>query len=122
MATLRVKLLTENATVPTRGSEQAAGWDLYAAEPVIVTGRGKAIIPTDIAVAIAPNHYGRVVRVSTSGLKHSGPCQNCLNTIRQVGIKKIVFSDNDGCFEMYNTSLYSTNHQSSGFRHMHKIQ
>ena len=60
MTTLRVKLLSENATVPSRGSEQAAGWDLYAAEPVVVPGRGKAIIPTDIAVAIATNHYGRI--------------------------------------------------------------
>lgn len=60
MTTLRVKLLSENATVPTRGSDQAAGWDLYAAEDVIVPARGKAIIPTDIAVAIATKHYGRI--------------------------------------------------------------
>tara|TARA_B100000963_G_C22438481_1_gene585425 strand:- start:192 stop:620 length:429 start_codon:yes stop_codon:yes gene_type:complete len=60
MTTLRVKLLSENATVPTRGSDQSAGWDLYAADDVIVPARGKAIISTDIAVAISTNYYGRI--------------------------------------------------------------
>ena len=57
---MRVKLLSENATVPTRGSNESAGWDLYAAEDTIVPARGKAIIATDIAVAITTGYYGRI--------------------------------------------------------------
>ena len=57
---MRVKLLSENATVPTRGSNESAGWDLYAAEDTIVPARGKAIIATDIAVAISTGYYGRI--------------------------------------------------------------
>ena len=60
MASMRVKLLSENATVPTRGSNESAGWDLYAAEDTIVPARGKAIIATDIAVAITTGYYGRI--------------------------------------------------------------
>ena len=60
MASMRVKLLSENATVPTRGSNESAGWDLYAAEDTIVPARGKAIIATDIAVAISTGYYGRI--------------------------------------------------------------
>ena len=60
MTTMRVKLLSENATVPTRGSMSSAGWDLYAANDIVVTARGKAIIPTDLAVAISVGYYGRI--------------------------------------------------------------
>ena len=38
----------------------SAGWDLYASEETTVPARGKAIIKTDIAVAIPENHYGRI--------------------------------------------------------------
>ena len=50
----------KNATVPTRGSNESAGWALYAAEDTIVPARGKAIIATDIAVAITTGYYGRI--------------------------------------------------------------
>tara|TARA_B100000902_G_C27311421_1_gene918665 strand:+ start:95 stop:520 length:426 start_codon:yes stop_codon:yes gene_type:complete len=60
MAQIRVKLLSENATAPTRGSDAAAGWDLYASEDIVVSAHGKAIIPTDIAVAIPLGWYGRI--------------------------------------------------------------
>jgi len=60
-----------------------------------------------------------VVRVSGSGLRSSGPCKKCLETIQKVGIKKIVFSENGGTFEMHSSKLYTTNHLSSGYRHMY---
>lgn len=57
---LFVKLLSEKATLPTRGSEEAAGLDLYAATAVTIAPGGKALVPTDISVNIPPGHYGRV--------------------------------------------------------------
>ena len=62
-----------------------------------------------------------VVRVAASGLRQSGPCKQCLSAIRQVGIKKIVFSDDDGMFEMHTSNSYTTEHLSSGFRHMNDL-
>ena len=39
-----------NAKAPTRGSEFAAGFDLYAAEQIVVPARGKALVNTGIKV------------------------------------------------------------------------
>ena len=57
---LRVQLLTAEAKLPTRGSALAAGYDLCAAYRGVVPARGKALIKTDIAIAVPPGTYGRV--------------------------------------------------------------
>ena len=57
---LRVQLLTAEAKLPTRGSAFAAGYDLCAAYRGVVPARGKALIKTDIAIAVPPGTYGRV--------------------------------------------------------------
>ena len=57
---LLVKKLTENATLPVRGSAAAAGYDLFSAQDSSVPARGKALIKTDIAIAVPPGTYGRV--------------------------------------------------------------
>jgi len=71
-APIRVKKLSETATIPTRGSEVAAGWDLYASQEVLVPARGKAIIATDIAIAVPVGFYGRVApRSGMAWKKHT---------------------------------------------------
>ena len=60
MAELSIKLLTEHATIPTRGSQQAAGLDLYSAYDLEIEPHGKAIIKTDIAMVIPFTYYGRI--------------------------------------------------------------
>ena len=57
---LLVKRLTENAILPVRGSKLAAGYDLSAAEAKVVPAHGKALVKTDLAMAIPEGHYGRV--------------------------------------------------------------
>ena len=58
--------------LPTRGSEKAAGWDLYAAESTMVPANGKAIIPTGLYIAIPDGYYGRIApRSSMSWKKHT---------------------------------------------------
>ena len=49
---LLVKKLSPNARTPTRGSAYAAGYDLYAAKACKVPQRGKALVDTDIAIAV----------------------------------------------------------------------
>jgi dUTP pyrophosphatase len=49
---LKVKKLSENAKIPTRGSPASAGYDLYAAESSTIQAQGKALIKTDISIAI----------------------------------------------------------------------
>ena len=46
--------------IPTRGSPDAAGYDLYSAEEKVVPARGKMLIDTQISIATPPGTYGRI--------------------------------------------------------------
>lgn len=52
--------LSSSAVAPSRASAGAAGYDLSAAKDTVVPARGKAIVPTDISVALPGGTYGRV--------------------------------------------------------------
>ncbi|MDQ1610078.1 MAG: dUTP pyrophosphatase [Pyrinomonadaceae bacterium] len=59
------------ATLPTRGSEHAAGLDLYALEDVTLeAGGGRAAVRTGLSVAIPQGFYGRVAPRSGLAVKH----------------------------------------------------
>ena len=69
---LRVKKLSPSAQMPTKGSPDSAGWDLKAAHETIVPARGKAIIPTDLSIAVPEGCYGRIApRSGLSWKKHT---------------------------------------------------
>ncbi|KAJ3485008.1 hypothetical protein NLI96_g5260 [Meripilus lineatus] len=79
---LLVKRHSPNAKVPTRGSQLAAGYDLYrytvscslrfdaldssitlffiSAERKLIPAHGKALVNTQISIAVPPGTYGRV--------------------------------------------------------------
>lgn len=57
---LYVKRLTETAQLPTRGSELAAGLDLYADEYAIIPIGGRRLVRTGIALAIDPDMAGLI--------------------------------------------------------------
>jgi dUTP pyrophosphatase len=67
---LRFQQLETNATLPTRGSAQAAGLDLYSIEDVIIEPKQRALVRTGLAVAIAEGHYGRVAPRSGLAVKN----------------------------------------------------
>lgn len=54
MTSIKLKRLTETAIIPTYGSDQAAGMDLHAdiPAPVRIEAGGRALIPTNIAIAL----------------------------------------------------------------------
>ncbi|WP_420802210.1 dUTP diphosphatase [Staphylococcus hyicus] len=58
MEQLQIKLLSKNATLPTRNHSTDAGFDIYAAETVILEPQEKALIATDIAVNIPKGYVG----------------------------------------------------------------
>jgi dUTP pyrophosphatase len=49
---LLIKKLSDKAKLPTRGSEFAAGYDIYAAKETVIPARGKALVDTDISMAV----------------------------------------------------------------------
>uniref|UniRef100_UPI0037E94DB1 deoxyuridine 5'-triphosphate nucleotidohydrolase, mitochondrial isoform X2 n=1 Tax=Semicossyphus pulcher TaxID=241346 RepID=UPI0037E94DB1 len=57
---LRFAKLSEHATTPTRGSAKAAGYDLYSAYDYSIGPLDKAIVKTDIQIAVPHGCYGRV--------------------------------------------------------------
>jgi len=59
-SSLLVKRVSERGRLPTRGSPLAAGYDLYSAEDKIVPANGKALIDTQVSIAVPVGTYGRV--------------------------------------------------------------
>lgn len=70
-AKLLVKKLSEFATIPTKGSKLAAGYDLYAAYDAVIKARDKDMVKTDLQVSIPPGCYARVAPRSGLAWKHS---------------------------------------------------
>ena len=60
MNTLNIKLLSDNATLPTRSTPTDSGLDLYASEDVTVKAGKTLIIPTDIAIELPLGYEAQV--------------------------------------------------------------
>ncbi|CAJ1049368.1 deoxyuridine 5'-triphosphate nucleotidohydrolase%2C mitochondrial isoform X3 [Xyrichtys novacula] len=67
---LRFAKLSEHATTPTRGSAKAAGYDLYSAYDYTIGPLDKAIVKTDIQIAVPHGCYGRVAPRSGLAVKN----------------------------------------------------
>ncbi|PRQ27021.1 putative dUTP diphosphatase [Rosa chinensis] len=67
----RVKKLSENAVLPSRGSPLSAGYDLSSATETKIPARGKALVPTDLSIAVPEGTYARVAPRSGLTWKHS---------------------------------------------------
>jgi dUTP pyrophosphatase len=57
---INVKKLSDNATIPTKGTNLAAGYDLYAVEDAVVVCGTRKLIKTNISMEITPGYYGRI--------------------------------------------------------------
>lgn len=82
MNAIRVKLLKENAILPTYGSEQAAGADLYACldAPVVIHPGETAFIPTGISLEVPVGCAGLIY--ARSGMA----CKRGLAPANKVGV------------------------------------
>ncbi len=82
MDAIRVKILKEGARLPTYGSAQAAGADLYAClqEPVTIAPGETAFIPTGIALEV-PDHCAGLI-YARSGMA----CKRGLAPANKVGV------------------------------------
>lgn len=67
---LQVFLRSDRATLPTKGSALAAGYDIYAAEDATIPGHGQGVVATDISVIVPYGTYGRIAPRSGLALKH----------------------------------------------------
>eukprot|EP00968_Pinguiococcus_pyrenoidosus_P012587 scaffold1110_cov254-Pinguiococcus_pyrenoidosus.AAC.2 len=66
---IAIKLASEDAIVPTRGSPESAGYDLYAARATVIPAGGKGIVETDLSIACPPSTYARIAPRSGLAVK-----------------------------------------------------
>lgn len=77
---IKYKRLSETARVPTRGSEKAAGYDLYAdcADPVRIPPHKTAKIGTGLAIAVPDGYFGGIFARSGLAAKEGLRPANCV--------------------------------------------
>lgn len=68
--TLPIAKLDADATIPSRGSEHAAGLDLHSADWGVLAPGERGLFSTGIAVAIPNGHVGYIRPRSGLALKH----------------------------------------------------
>ena len=77
---IQIKKLKDNAVIPTRGSMEAAGYDLYAAidEPVTIPPHETVKIGTGLAIAVPQGYFGAIFARSGLAAKQGLRPANCV--------------------------------------------
>lgn len=85
--------LEEGAQTPRRGSDKAAGLDLYVSDSYYIPGNGKALLKTGIAVKIPSGHYGRIApRSGFSWRNHTDVGAGVIDEDYRGELKVLVFN------------------------------
>lgn len=121
MVTIPIKKLTSLAKTPTRGSDFAAGYDLYSTEDYILKPLERKLFKTHISIAIPNGLYGRIA--PRSGLAYKDGIDTMAGVIDEdyrgdVGVILINLGQNDKeiktgdkiaqiIFEHYNTATFA---------------
>lgn len=80
MSIVKIQQLREGAIIPTRGSEYAAGYDLYAAEPesVYILPHTTEKIKTGLAMELPENTFAAIFARSGLATKQGLRPANCV--------------------------------------------
>ena len=78
---INIKLNDINAKVPTRGSSQAAGWDLYATTDVVIWPHETTKVDTGIIAEIPEGYFGAIFARSGLATKHGLRPANCVGVV-----------------------------------------
>lgn len=70
MNILKVTMTCDNAVLPVRGSKDAAGWDLHAAESCSLKPGERRVISSGIAAEIPGGYFGSIRPRSGLAVKH----------------------------------------------------
>ncbi len=77
---IQIQKLKENATIPTRGSAQAAGYDLYACldGAITIPPHTTSKIGTGLAIAVPDGYFGAIFARSGLAAKQGLRPANCV--------------------------------------------
>lgn len=78
---VKVKLLTDAAQMPTYGTEGAACFDIYATDTVAIASGRAATISTGIAMEVPAGHAMMLYSRSGHGYKNGVRLANCVGVI-----------------------------------------
>ncbi len=80
---VRIKKLKENAIIPTRGSEYAAGYDLYACcdNPVIIKPHQTVKIETGLSIELPDGYFGAIFARSGLATKNGLRLANAVGVV-----------------------------------------
>ena len=80
---VKIKLLNDKAKIPTRGSEKAAGYDLYActSSQIIIAPHDTVKISTGISMEIPDGYFGGVFARSGLATEQGLRPSNCCGVI-----------------------------------------
>jgi dUTP pyrophosphatase len=67
---LGIKRLSDDALMPTRGSDGAVGYDLYSNTSCVIPASERGLVSTGIAIILPSGVYGRVAPRSGLAVKH----------------------------------------------------
>ena len=65
-----IERIHKNAQLPSKGSPEAAGYDLYCVDDVVIHPGGRVLIPIGIKSQIPKGYYGRIADRSGLAAKH----------------------------------------------------
>ena len=81
MMNIKIKKLNADAIIPTRGSEKAAGYDLYAcieSDAVTIPAHSTVKIGTGLAIAVPDGYFGAIFARSGLAAKQGLRPANCV--------------------------------------------
>jgi dUTP pyrophosphatase len=80
---INIKLLSKNAKVPTKGSEYAAGYDLYANTTgiIVIAPHSTIKVGTGISIELSENTFGAIFARSGLATRRGLRPANCVGVI-----------------------------------------
>ena len=81
---IKIKKVNPNAKTPTHGSEQAAGYDLYACldvEKITIPAHQTVKVPTGLSMAIPNGYFGAIFARSGLAAKEGLRPANCVGVV-----------------------------------------
>lgn len=75
---MKIKLLSDKAMIPYRGSEEAAGYDLYSTDSIDINPGECKLISTGIAMQLPNGYFGAIFPRSGTAVKRGLRLANCV--------------------------------------------
>lgn len=105
---MKYKKMYADSKAPTKGSKDAAGWDLYAYLPnekAVIHPYGTMVIGTGVAIQSPEGHFGAIYARSGLASKKGVRPRNCVGVLDRDYTGEIfvfLYNDNDRSYEVKN--------------------